>query len=460
MTESGKYVMRYIERLDAFFQFRIIGRDELGKLLEKAKLGNRFSYASWVLSQCLERTPKEVKRRLHAEAGTPLSGHPLTETLYEICVEVNPDLDIRRVTIPMIAPERKKQKAENCGKRKKMSAKILEASLKRRIIGQAEAVRRTAQALARAWTGLRDEERPVGAFLFLGRTGVGKTETAKALAEVLTEMGDGGDGKPVRIDCSEYAMPHEYAKLIGAPPGYIGHEQGGYLQSVMSRANGRVVLFDEVEKADEKIHNLLLQIMDEGFVTDAKGVRIDFTRSIILLTSNIGVGEADALRRRAGFARGHCDNDDAGAAEETAVREALRKNFKPEFLNRLDETIFFRTLPVNDGAIILDKFLEQFQQRARKCGLTAEIPKEVRKRLLTEGFSREYGARELRRTVRRLLEDSLAEALSEGALPDKGDVRCEWRDGRVVWFATSRPPNAVVPDILATSAADASVQSA
>lgn len=441
LCEQGA-VLKFVERLDAFVHFRVLPRDDLRRLLTRADVSNRASYQRWVISQCLLAAPASVPGKLEEEALAGERDRPLTVTLYDACVELNPDLDIRRVVVPALRPRGEKTVA-SCPKparRRRPAVRELEAGLRRRVVGQENAIRRVARAVARAWTGLRDPDRPVGVFIFSGPTGVGKTEMAKALAEVLDEL-DGGprlDKSPLaRIDCSEYALPHEYAKLIGAPPGYVGHEQGGGLTSVMNESNARVVLFDEIEKADEKVHNLLLQIMDEGFVTDARGVRVDFTESLILMTSNVGAAEIDALGRRVGFS-GNRGEGASPAACERAVTEALRRKFRPEFLNRVDEAVFFRPLERRDALAVVDKFLHRFRLRARGRGLKVELSETVRRRVVDKGFSKEHGAREIRRTAQRLVEAPLAEALLDGSVPRRGRVRGEWRNGRTVFRAVPR----------------------
>ncbi|MBI3831698.1 MAG: ATP-dependent Clp protease ATP-binding subunit [Planctomycetes bacterium] len=414
-------VMKYVDGLDAFVKFRIYSRDALLHVLHETRITDRRSYVNMVLETCVAQLPAPAKTAL--ETGGE-NREALREVLFEMCVGLNPELDIHRVTLPV--PEEPRPEAETeeapaaepaySGRR--LDPADLASALRSKVIGQDEAVDAVAAAVTRAQSGLRDTERPVGVFLFLGQTGVGKTELAKALAEELSH----GDRKAlVRIDCSEYSLPHEYAKLIGAPPGYVGHEQGGYLTSVMSEANATVVLFDEIEKADEKVHNLLLQIMDEGFVTDAKGVKIDFTESILILTSNIGAGEAEALQRRLGF--GMVDRKALGHDErKSASQEALRKKFRPEFLNRIDEMICFRGLGKPEATLILDKFVGKLAERTQRQGFHLDLTAEAKDWLLSKGFSDEFGAREMRRCVQRHLEAPLADAIVTSKLNARGTL--------------------------------------
>jgi len=414
-------VMKYVDGLDAFVKFRIYSRDAIHNLLLEARITDRRSYVNLVIETCVAQLPSQVKSEL--EIGGERR-EVLRETLFEMCVSLNPDLDIHKVLLPVIEelPEISALEPDPANASSKdfcsNDPKRLVESLRRKVIGQDSAVGLVANAMARGYAGLRDPERPVGVFMFLGQTGVGKTELAKALAE---ELSDGDRKAMVRIDCSEYSLPHEYAKLIGAPPGYVGHEQGGYLTSVMSAANASVVLFDEIEKADEKVHNLLLQIMDEGFVTDAKGTKIDFTESLIILTSNVGADETDALQRRMGFgqsARGPLEHEQ----RKSASLEALRKRFKPEFINRIDEIVVFQVLGQAEASRILDKFMGQLGERAQERDLHIELSAAARTFLLEKGFSNDFGAREMRRAVQRHLESPLAECLVSGAVRARGKI--------------------------------------
>jgi ATP-dependent Clp protease ATP-binding subunit ClpC len=420
-------VLKYVELVDAFVKFRIFSHDELMQVLKDAPISDRKSYVGLVLDKAVSELSPDLKARLEHDKG-----ERLRETLYDVCVGLNPNLDIHKVILPVNAPGKKsavtpatKTKTQRAKKPKRVDPVKLAATLREQVIGQDEAVQALTMAVARAQAGFRDTNRPVGTFLFVGPTGVGKTELSKALADALTP----GERKAlVRVDCSEYAQPHEYAKLIGAPPGYVGHEDGGYLSSVLSDCDAAVVLFDEIEKADEKVHNLLLQIMDEGYATDAKGRRLDFTESIIILTSNLGLAEVEALKDRAGFARSRDTNQ---AESLTTIQNAMKKHFKPEFLNRIDETLVFRGLNKADAEHILDKFIALLAGRTRKTGISLEVSPEARGWFLEQGFSSQFGARELRRTVQKHLEAPLAEALVSGALQKRDSVRVELADGKI-----------------------------
>jgi ATP-dependent Clp protease ATP-binding subunit ClpC len=422
--------MKYVDRLDAFVKLRIFTPDEIQELLRGVRIWDRDSYMAMVVDKCVAWLPQRAQGGSGFETAAPEEAR---EVLYEACVSLNPGLDIRRVLLPVTearpGPGRPKR-----GKMRRLDPHKLGEALRQSIVGQDAAVAVVASAVARAFVGLRDPRRPIGTFLFVGPTGVGKTELARVLA---AELADGEREALVRIDCSEYSQPHEYAKLIGAPPGYVGYEQGGYLTNVMAEAKAGVVLFDEIEKADERVHNLLLQIMDEGYCTDAKGQKIEFTDSLVILTSNIGTGECEALQRRLGF--GMLDRGAISHAERIqATRQALGERFRPEFLNRVDETVVFRNLNRQDAAAIVDKFVSQLAGRARLQGLRLEVAEPVRDWIVEQGFSESYGARELRRCLQRNVENPLAEALLNGSLPRKGEVRVDYADGRVILRAPAQ----------------------
>jgi ATP-dependent Clp protease ATP-binding subunit ClpC len=402
-------VLKYCQGLDRFIRVRRFGLQDVDCLLRGAKVNDRRSYVDLVVNASVVEMEALFERR-SKEASR--SYDEIREELYLLSVEVNPELEITRVTVPVGAEESAELTLVESPLRsvtspERGSVVDLEAILRQRVIGQEEAVRLVAQAVLRSKAGIRDETRPVGTFLFVGPTGVGKTELAKVLADTVY----GGNTHLLRVDCSEYSMGHEYAKLIGAPPGYIGHENGGYLTESMLKMKEGVVLFDEVEKAHEKVHNLLLQIMDEGFITDGKGVRVDFTGSILIMTSNLGVKEVRAVLRRAGFGGPRDEGEETVDERRTASVLAIREFFNPEFVNRIDEVVVFSPLENDVAEKIFDLVMADFSRRLKKRGLVLEISASLRKSLLDEGISRRYGARPLKRVVRRRLEAPIAEAI-------------------------------------------------
>ena len=305
----------------------------------------------------------------------------------------------------------------------------LEEVLHKRVVGQEEAVTAVAKAIRRSRVGLKDPKRPIGSFLFLGPTGVGKTELCKALAEAMF----GNEGDMIRIDMSEYMEKHTVSRLVGSPPGYVGHEEGGQLTEKVRRKPYSVVLFDEIEKAHEDVWNILLQILEDGIVTDSQGRRVDFKNTIIVMTSNVGARNITAADKPLGF-----DGRESDAGEKArfarikqAVMEELRRTFKPEFLNRIDETIVFRQLTEEDIRRIAQRMLEITGKRMAQQNITLLADEEAVATLAKDGFDPQYGARPLRRAIQNEVEDAVAEQMLEGKLLSGDTARICLRDGKV-----------------------------
>jgi len=298
------------------------------------------------------------------------------------------------------------------GEREKLLA--MEESLGRRVIGQKEAVRAVSTAVRRARAGLQDPNRPLGSFLFLGPTGVGKTELTKALAEFLFD----DPTAMVRIDMSEFMEKHAVARLIGAPPGYVGYEEGGVLTEAVRRRPYQVVLFDEVEKAHSDVFNVLLQVLDDGRLTDGQGRTVDFTNTIIVLTSNLGSQYLTAV----------ADGDDV-ASVEPQVMEVVRAHFRPEFLNRLDEIVLFHRLGQNEMAPIVDLQVARVAKLLVDRKISVDLTEGARNWLGRVGYDPVYGARPLKRAVQRYLQDPLADLILSGGVKDGQTVRVEDGEG-------------------------------
>jgi len=274
----------------------------------------------------------------------------------------------------------------------------LDQELARRVIGQEEAVVAVANAVRRSRAGLQDPNRPIGSFIFLGPTGVGKTETARALAEFLFD----DEHAMVRIDMSEYMEKHAVARLIGAPPGYVGYEEGGQLTEAVRRRPYSVILFDEIEKAHPDIFNILLQILDDGRLTDSQGRTVDFRNSVIIMTSNVG----------SSFILEHARGD--WALVETQVLQSLRQQFKPEFLNRVDDIIIFHPLGTEQIERIVDLQLKRLDRLLADRKITMEVTPEAKRLLAEEGYDPAFGARPLKRSIQRMIQNPLALAVLEG----------------------------------------------
>jgi ATP-dependent Clp protease ATP-binding subunit ClpB len=291
----------------------------------------------------------------------------------------------------------------------------MEERLGARVVGQKRAIKAVSNAVRRARAGLQDENRPIGSFLFLGPTGVGKTELSKALAEFLFD----DEGAMVRIDMSEYMEKHSVARLIGAPPGYVGYEEGGQLSEHVRRKPYSVVLFDEVEKAHHDVFNVLLQVLDDGRITDGQGRTVDFRNTVIILTSNIGsqyiLHEENAEQR------------------EAKVNEALRGHFRPEFLNRIDEIIIFDRLVREEIATIVDLQLDRVRKRLSKQGLALALTEEAKEFIGNQGYDPVYGARPLKRAIQHLLLDPLSLDVLDGKFADGDVIRAELDKGSIVF---------------------------
>ena len=301
----------------------------------------------------------------------------------------------------------------------------LDATLSERVIGQDDAVHAVSRAVRRARVGVKDPKRPIGSFLFLGPTGVGKTELCRALAEALF----GEEDAIIRLDMSEYMERHTVSRLLGSPPGYVGYDEGGQLTERVRRRPYAVVLFDEIEKAHEDVWNVLLQILEDGAVTDAQGRHVSFRSTIVVMTSNIGAERIVASGMGMGFASG--GEEDTARHVRAAVMEELRRTFKPEFLNRIDETILFRRLTQTDAVRIARRMLLSVIERVAALGVTLSVEDAAVETLVQEGFDPRYGARSLRRRIRAEVEDALAEQMLDGALVHGGCVSVSAEGGRL-----------------------------
>jgi ATP-dependent Clp protease ATP-binding subunit ClpB len=289
----------------------------------------------------------------------------------------------------------------------------MEDRLHERVVGQDEAVSVVSDSVRRARAGLQDPRRPIGSFIFMGPTGVGKTELGRALAEFLFDDEDA----MVRIDMSEFMEKHSVARLIGAPPGYVGYEEGGYLTEAVRRRPYSVVLLDEIEKAHTEVFNVLLQILDDGRLTDGKGRTVDFTNTIVIMTSNVGSewigelggGDEEEMRRR--------------------VMDALRARFRPEFLNRIDEIVIFRSLTLDQIKEIVDIQLKALRSLLRERKMDVELTDAAREMIASEGFDPVYGARPLKRALQREVQNPLAVRILRGEFKDGDTVVVDVKDG-------------------------------
>ena len=432
MHAEFNLVLKYCEALDEFIKIRVFSEEDARELIRKATAADKVRFQQEIIRACIADYNESVMPRVAEQrhSGTSVD---IEEVLYLLCVDVNPTLDIHQVSVHMSSAEVVETAdpalAANLRKKSKKNLKkvqSIEKELKRRVIGQDKAIEVISKAVKKSVVGLRDPKRPIGAFLFVGQVGVGKTELAKAVVDYLYES----QSRLIRVDCSEYALPHEYAKLIGSPPGYIGHNEGGYLTEAAKELDEFVVLFDEIEKAHSKMHNILLQLLDEGMVTDSKGFKVSFRNALVLMTSNLGVREVEALRSGIGFDL--AKRQEVSYAEMTnEINAALKKSFRPEFINRLDDVIVFNTLTLKDSVKIVEKMMRELAEITERAGFTIQTTPELRHYVAEHGFKKEYGARELRRTIKKMVEDPLTDMMLRDEIPEGATVTLDIRSEKV-----------------------------
>lgn len=303
----------------------------------------------------------------------------------------------------------------------------LEETLHARVIGQNEAVVSIAKAIRRARVGLKSPNRPIGSFIFSGPTGVGKTELAKALAEAVF----GSEDNMVRIDMSEFMEKHTTAKLIGSPPGYVGYDDGGHMTEIIRKKPYSVVLFDEIEKAHPDVFNIMLQILDDGRLTDSKGRHVSFKNTIIIMTSNVGAHMIQNTSKL-GFSVSNDEKKDKYEKLKETVMEELKKAFRPEFLNRIDDIIVFAHLNKEEIREIVDLMLNDLFKRLNERQLKIEVTDAAKDYLAKEGYSETYGARPLRRVIQKKVEDVLAEEILTGNYQPNDELIMDMRDDQIV----------------------------
>jgi ATP-dependent Clp protease ATP-binding subunit ClpC len=322
----------------------------------------------------------------------------------------------------------------------------LEEALHGRVVDQHEAVVAVADAIRRSRSGLGDPRRPIGSFLFLGPTGVGKTELAKTLAAYLFD----DDDALLRLDMSEYMEPHTVSRLFGSPPGYVGFDQGGQLTEAVRRRPYQVILFDEVEKAHPEVFNALLQILDDGRLTDGHGRTVDFRNTVIIMTSNVGSMRAYEKRRDTlGFSTSVEVREDEQI--ERRLREELKRTFRPEFLNRIDEVIVFHRLPESSLYQVVDKMLADLRSRLAERSLTLELSEAARAWLVKNGYDEAFGARPLRRLIQKEIENALARQVLDSQLPEGASVLVDVVDDRLT-FTTHQPVPVAVEEPVSQAA--------
>ena len=399
---------------------------EIANLSEKSKGMKAHWHAEKEVIERIRRTKEAIERARLEEEAAERSGNldRVAEIRYRDLVELRKNLDKESARLQELQKDKAMLKEEvdeediaeivsrwtGIPVAKMMEGEVeklvkMEERLKRRVVGQDEAIGAVSNAVRRARAGLQDPNRPIGSFIFLGPTGVGKTELARALAEFLFD----DEHAMVRVDMSEFMERHSVARLIGAPPGYVGYEEGGYLTEAIRRKPYSVILFDEIEKAHQDVFNILLQILDDGRLTDGKGRTVDFKNTVIIMTSNIG----------SQFIR---DVQDDVEKMKRLVMEALRDHFRPEFLNRVDEIIIFNSLGLDEIKRIVDLQVEVLKKRLRDKKIDLSLTDATKQYVAREGFDPAYGARPLRRTIEREIQNPLALKMLEGEFPEGSAV--------------------------------------
>ncbi|MFT7667339.1 MAG: ATP-dependent Clp protease ATP-binding subunit ClpA [Planctomycetota bacterium] len=402
-------VHRYFPLADSFVEVRCF--DSEAMVVDAPQGMDREGYSRLVIQSCMPLFAIDLAQQL--ESLFPEAPQAAEDLLYEICIEVNPSLNINKVNLKPSTPE-PRMKARKTSKRVDLLQQLAAISnnlgrqLSQRVHGQAKAIETVCRSVRKAAAGLSAPNQPLGSFLLVGRTGTGKTELCRQFARAMSTGDSKARGNLIRIDCSEYALAHEYSKLIGSPPGYVGHEEGGQLTRALVESPGAVLLFDEVEKAHPRMHNLLLQILEEGSLTDGRGNRIDLSKTFVLMTSNAGTDDIRDATSTVGFHRAPVLG---GETLSQITDDALGRFFSPEFLGRLDEILLFTELDTNAARRIAQDQLMDLAIRAKSRGTCVAFTPAVARWVVDKGFSPEFGARELRNVISRTVEPALAEVL-------------------------------------------------
>ncbi len=431
MQPKSNLKLKYCPILDSFIKIKELAKNDIDRFLSNAKIRDKRSYQELVIRATIPEFSSNILYRIHDDYENSFDSDSILDELYRMCIKVNPFLNIYNITIPVPEQTEKthpvpQEEKKNLQKRIE-EIRGLQEALRKRVVGQDEAIAQVARSIQCAKIGIKDPNRPVGCFIFAGQTGVGKTELAKAVAEFIT----GDEKNMVRIDCSEFSQPHEYSKLIGAPPGYVGYEDGGTLTETLLNNPNNVVLFDEIEKASPKLHNLLLQIMDEGFLTDSKGRKIPFQDAVVILTSNVGVEGLDEMKKAVGYRKTETFDQEIIQLE---TRKALEKTFRPEFLNRVDQVICFRALDRRSSRKIVRMLLKRIEKDLSEMDLSLRFTGGAIDYLIRKGTDRRYGARPLKRAIKQFVETPLTQRIVEDPTLRPGRLLARMSGGKLVFI--------------------------
>ena len=457
---SFKVKKKWWKRIGKYVNVKVFDAKDLPKLVGSRYFHSTVTFNNFVVSLCIEDF--EDLFQLLDNMGIPSRVSPplLVKELYDLCKSCNPFLTHENAqkfydksnkktvhdnkdesNTASVGSSTMKQYTNKLDKKKKTFKDVPEEDLlslgtnmKVSLIGQDRAIDTIVEAIQRASVGLKDPVKPIGSFLFAGSTGSGKTLTSKVLADELIKDRD----NLVTIDCSEYAADHEYSKLIGAPQGYQGYEQGGYLTNKIMENPFSIVVFDELEKASKKIFNLLLQILDEGRLTSGKGEEVSFKDTIIIMTSNIGVNSIKKIGKTIGFGD---VSKVTPKKKEKAIEEALKRRFKPEFLNRIDEVVYFNDLTKKDYERIIDielyKLNDNLQRNDTKFkDITLDFDDKIKKYVYNKGINKEYGARPLKRAIERYIATPLAVTILKEKVHPKSLIHVSCNKGKATFEIT------------------------
>lgn len=442
---ESEVVQRWWKRIGKYINIKKFSTVDLKAALEDKYFHNRTSFNKFVVAMCVQDF--ESLFNLLENEGIPKRVAPpiLIGEIYELCRDCNPHLVFENAQVstteeepsskgktgPQMSAKTGKAAKTKDKKPKKVFKDVnkkellgLNTAMKVSVIGQDEALDNISDAVLRASVGLKAPERPIGSFLFAGRTGCGKSLTSKVLANELIKMKD----SIITIDCSEYSSDHEYAKLIGAPAGYVGFENGGILTNAIIKNPFSVVVFDEVEKASTKLHDLMLQILEDGRLTDNKGTTVSFKDTIIIMTSNVGVKEIDAVGRTMGFGT---EANLTSGKQNKAIESALKKEFKPEFINRIDSIVYFNTLTKKDYMRIIDIELYKLNDNLKNNDteykhISLSFCDKIKEAVYKNGINEKYGARPLKREIERSVSTPLAQKLLSEDVSDVEEVKVSY----------------------------------